>query len=133
MANCAISPNHYKGRKHECREFTAHLNFNLGNAFKYLWRWRDKNGVEDLEKAYTYIGFEMESNAPRLKLDYQTWDKADKSLSECGFDDETKNALSLILLIANNGKNHEKEVIYCNRVRDYIAAKITEMKIKNGY
>ena len=26
-----------------------------GNAIKYLWRWKKKNGVEDLEKARWYI------------------------------------------------------------------------------
>jgi hypothetical protein len=26
-----------------------------GNAIKYLWRWKHKNGVEDLKKAHWYI------------------------------------------------------------------------------
>ena len=26
-----------------------------GNALKYLWRWKHKNGVEDLRKAQWYI------------------------------------------------------------------------------
>jgi hypothetical protein len=26
-----------------------------GNAIKYLWRWKHKNGVEDLKKADWYI------------------------------------------------------------------------------
>lgn len=26
-----------------------------GNAIKYLWRWKRKNGIEDLEKARWYI------------------------------------------------------------------------------
>ena len=26
-----------------------------GNAVKYLWRWKHKNGVEDLKKARWYI------------------------------------------------------------------------------
>lgn len=26
-----------------------------GNAIKYLWRWRKKNGIEDLKKARWYI------------------------------------------------------------------------------
>lgn len=33
-------------------EFTGFL---LGNASKYLRRWRSKNGVEDLQKAIVYI------------------------------------------------------------------------------
>lgn len=26
-----------------------------GNALKYLWRWKRKNGIEDLRKAHWYI------------------------------------------------------------------------------
>ena len=29
--------------------------FDVGNALKYLCRWKDKNGVQDLEKAVWYI------------------------------------------------------------------------------
>ena len=29
--------------------------FCAGNAIKYLWRWKHKGGVEDLEKAKWYI------------------------------------------------------------------------------
>lgn len=28
-----------------------------GNTLKYLWRWRDKNGVEDLHKAKVYLNW----------------------------------------------------------------------------
>ena len=31
------------------------MNFNLGNAFKYIWRFEHKNGKEDLEKAVWYL------------------------------------------------------------------------------
>ena len=31
------------------------LNFSLGNAFKYLWRYRNKNGTEDLKKSEWYL------------------------------------------------------------------------------
>lgn len=26
-----------------------------GNAIKYIWRWKQKNGIEDLKKAIWYI------------------------------------------------------------------------------
>lgn len=29
--------------------------FDTGNALKYLWRWKRKNGIEDLNKAVWYI------------------------------------------------------------------------------
>ena len=56
------SPDHYQG-KVECidciESATADLNgieaFCTGNAIKYLYRWKKKNGIEDLKKAKWYI------------------------------------------------------------------------------
>lgn len=56
------SPQHYQG-KVECidciESATAGLNgieaFCTGNAIKYLYRWKNKNGIEDLKKAKWYI------------------------------------------------------------------------------
>jgi hypothetical protein len=62
VAEDAINPSHY--RKHpsgiECIEITRHLNFNVGNAIKYLWRHMDKGDpVENLKKAQWYIDDEI--------------------------------------------------------------------------
>lgn len=32
-----------------------------GNVMKYIWRWRDKAGVEDLKKAQVYLNWLIES------------------------------------------------------------------------
>ena len=32
-----------------------------GNAMKYLWRYREKNGVEDLKKAQVYLQWLIET------------------------------------------------------------------------
>lgn len=39
----------------ECIDVTRHLDFNAGNAIKYIWRYKDKNGIEDLKKARWYL------------------------------------------------------------------------------
>jgi hypothetical protein len=39
----------------ECIDVTRHMDFNLGNAVKYIWRWKNKDGVQDLKKAIWYI------------------------------------------------------------------------------
>jgi len=47
----------------ECIQVTRHMNFNLGNAIKYLWRAGKKNKdktIEDLEKAIFYIKDEVQ-------------------------------------------------------------------------
>lgn len=48
------------GRGIECIDVTEHMNFNVGNAIKYLWRTEHKNGVEDLRKAAWYVNREIE-------------------------------------------------------------------------
>ena len=59
------NPSHYcDGRQYEPRKVIRDwgLNFNLGNAVKYLSRAGRKNdAVEDLEKAICYIEFELEA------------------------------------------------------------------------
>jgi hypothetical protein len=46
----------------ECIQITRHRNFNIGNAFKYLWRagLKDESKtIQDLEKAIFYIKDEI--------------------------------------------------------------------------
>jgi hypothetical protein len=57
-------PKHYTSDPSgvECIDITRHRNFNIGNAFKYLWRAGlkdDKKTVEDLKKAIFYISDEI--------------------------------------------------------------------------
>ena len=55
-------PAHYTSHKSgiECIQVTEHMNFNLGNAIKYIWRADLKgNALEDLEKAKFYIDREI--------------------------------------------------------------------------
>lgn len=46
--------------------------FDTGNAIKYLWRWREKNGVEDLKKAVVYIQRIIEREEKPCKLNAPT-------------------------------------------------------------
>lgn len=55
-------PPHYTGHPSgvECITITRHMNFNVGNAVKYLWRAGLKGAtVEDLRKAAWYIADEI--------------------------------------------------------------------------
>jgi hypothetical protein len=48
------------GRTIQCIDITRHLNFNTGNAIKYLWRCEMKgNKLQDLMKAAWYIQDEI--------------------------------------------------------------------------
>lgn len=62
-------PRHYETGKFECIDVMletqgvlATVGFCVGNAFKYIYRWRMKNGVEDLKKAKWYLEKAIELN-----------------------------------------------------------------------
>lgn len=55
-------PKHYTSHPSgvECIDITRHMGFNLGNAFKYIWRADLKaNAIEDLKKAKWYLEDEI--------------------------------------------------------------------------
>lgn len=62
MSKDNINPDHYKNSTSlECIESMylifgkdAVISFCLCNTWKYIWRWKNKNGAEDLEKAKWY-------------------------------------------------------------------------------
>lgn len=61
-------PNHYCQGGIECiKAIEASMppegfqDYCKGNVLKYIWRWRDKAGVEDLKKARVYLNWLIES------------------------------------------------------------------------
>ena len=57
-------PKHYNSHPSgvECITVTRHMNFNRGNAVKYIWRAGEKDPsreIEDLEKAVFYLNDEI--------------------------------------------------------------------------
>lgn len=57
MTDSINHPTHYNSRDigYECIELAQYQTFCVGNAIKYLWRYRDKEKpLEDLEKARWY-------------------------------------------------------------------------------
>jgi hypothetical protein len=56
-------PPHYNAHPSgvECITITEWMNFNLGNAMKYIWRANDKGAtIEDLKKAQWYLAREID-------------------------------------------------------------------------
>lgn len=56
-------PPHYTSHPSgiEAIQVTRHMNFNLGNAIKYIWRAGQKgDAIEDLRKAIFYLQDEIE-------------------------------------------------------------------------
>lgn len=57
MTDTIDHPTHYTGRGigYECIDITQHQTFCVGNAIKYLWRYKAKGDpIEDLKKARWY-------------------------------------------------------------------------------
>jgi hypothetical protein len=55
-------PKHYTAHPSgiECIDVTRHMNFNRGNAVKYIWRAGEKGPpIEDLRKAIWYLQDEI--------------------------------------------------------------------------
>tara|TARA_R110000803_G_scaffold62167_3_gene122402 strand:- start:345 stop:551 length:207 start_codon:yes stop_codon:yes gene_type:complete len=62
MKDLVNHPPHYTAHPSgiEAIQVTRHMNFNLGNAMKYIWRADLKgNAVQDLQKAVFYINDEI--------------------------------------------------------------------------
>ena len=62
MSDPVNHPSHYADGTIECIDAIesvlgtfGFVNYCHGNALKYLWRWRAKGGIEDLDKAIWYI------------------------------------------------------------------------------
>lgn len=72
-------PSHYKDKTIQPWDFIIALNLNYleGNVIKYVSRWRQKNGIDDLNKAKHYLEklIEVESKKPKHK---KTTAKADE-------------------------------------------------------
>lgn len=59
-------PSHYTQGGVECIEGIkaslgdGFVDYCVGNCIKYLWRYKNKNGLEDLKKCQVYLGWAIE-------------------------------------------------------------------------
>ena len=67
--NMQVAGDHYKSKAIQPWDFIAAnaIGFFEGNAIKYLSRWREKGGVEDLRKARHYIDKLIELYTPGVE------------------------------------------------------------------
>ncbi len=77
-------PSHYNQGGIECIDAIEAATTNLkgiesfctGNAIKYLFRWKEKNGAEDLKKAKWYIDRLISENKDKLPKDEDSDEKS---------------------------------------------------------
>jgi len=65
-----VHPQHYNNHPSgvECMEIVRHMNFNLGNVFKYIWRADEKRyPIKDLKKAAFYLDDEIKRREKQNK------------------------------------------------------------------
>ena len=62
IAADTINPNYYTDMEITPRDFIVanDMDWDAGNVIKYVCRWRNKNGLEDLKKARRYLDFLIE-------------------------------------------------------------------------
>ena len=63
-----VTGNHCKDLKIQPDEFIQknELGYCEGNAIKYLCRWKDENGIQDLQSAIIYIGLLIEMEVSKI-------------------------------------------------------------------
>ena len=73
-------PEHYTAGKVECIDALESATDGLqgieavctANAIKYLWRWKRKNGIEDLNKAIWYINHLIKYTSSKSVIEPQS-------------------------------------------------------------
>ena len=68
-----VGGDHYKKYKYQPIEFfnDVRMDFNRANAIKYIARWKDKGGVEDLRKAVQYLRFAEQERDKEINFELQ--------------------------------------------------------------
>lgn len=85
-------PSHYETGKYECIDvmietqgIEAVKNFCICNAFKYLYRHENKNGVEDVRKAKWYLDKYLElveSDKEKLKKSFENLERSIENIQK---------------------------------------------------
>jgi len=74
-----VGGSHYKGKSIQPWDYIAanNLGYFEGNIVKYVSRWRDKGGVDDLKKARHYLDKLIELNTPEATNDHNKLERRD--------------------------------------------------------
>lgn len=68
----------------ECIEIVRHMNFNLGNVMKYIWRsgLKEDVAIQDLEKAAWYLNDEINH---RKALEHSGLTQRERYMRDCDY------------------------------------------------
>lgn len=106
-------PSHYETGKYECIDvmietqgIEAVKNFCICNAFKYLYRHENKNGVEDVRKAKWYLDKYLElveSDKEKLKKSFENLERSIENIQKIG---KYRQILKLLYRFENMNLKH---------------------------
>ena len=120
MSDLINNPAHYTQQPIECIEITEHLNFNLGNAVKYLWRYEDKaKPLEDLKKAHYYLKRQFYKEANFLLIDWVLEQNLLEKIAKCNFNRHQFNIISSVIEFAKYG-NYMELLMAIDELEDLI-------------
>lgn len=74
-----VGGSHYKGKSIQPWDYIAanDIGYFEGNIVKYVSRWKDKGGVDDLKKARHYLDKLIELNTPEATNDHDKLERRD--------------------------------------------------------
>lgn len=106
MSDLVKHPPHYTEHpsKIECIEITRHLDFNRGNAIKYLWRCGKKDSVnQELKKAIWYLNDEINNGLTDVNYSFNTNNKITDKLDTLALyqTDQERKLFNLIIFGAH--------------------------------
>ena len=106
MIDIINHPPHYTAHqsKIECIEITRHLDFNRGNAIKYLWRCGKKDAAnQELKKAIWYLNDEINNGLGDVNYSFNTNNKITDKLDTLALyqTDQERKLFNLIIFGAH--------------------------------
>ena len=114
-----------KAAPQQAIQFARHLNFNLGNAFKCVWRHKAYGGRTDLEKALWYLEQQIEDESKFKKLKVKKYHEIYDQLCLVDFDMSTHVALDAVLRVGTEcTKDNIQWAVDC--VRDLLKRMTSE-------
>lgn len=89
-----VGGDHYKGMKYQPVAFASKMRFNFiqGSILKYVSRYPQKNGVEDLAKAMHFCELGVDTKPTNFAL--PTEEEAQKYVKQNGFDKDMEELIS---------------------------------------
>jgi hypothetical protein len=87
---------HYRSKSIQCWDYITANNipFLEGNVIKYVSRWKDKNGLEDLRKAQHYLEKLIEVETEKLKIEEQNKERINILLNKVLVQQELQKQMS---------------------------------------